>query len=666
MLSCKDLFFVFALTALTWTALAAGAPSSSPSSSWSSLSKRGRNVTKEFTVRLSWEPYALADVPRNMMLVNGQSPGPVMELDQDDWVVVNLINDTPFNTSLHFHGIEMHQTPWADGVPGVTQHPVHQGKTFTYRFQATQYGSYWYHSHLQGQIEDGCYGAILIHPRPDEPKPFHLIAGGDEDVQRALEDAEASVYPLLIADLTRLESNTKWKMSEEAGIEVVCYDALLFNGKGRVSCLPEDEMAAKMSSTTQRDLALLPGSKLTDKGCLPAKVMAAFGGDANALKKDKVIPGVFEGCKETKGATEFVRATYRGGDAQDWIAIDLIGATNFATPVVSIDGHDMWVYAMDGSYIEPQKVKIINMANGERYSVLVPLKGTGRFKIRANSNTAAQIITGHAVLDVQGGYVPPLPPPPRNHTTKNKHENKKEHGNDDDDDGDNGDDDNDHDGGDEKEPQVYIDIIGTPTSKDLVVFDQAIARPFPPAPIAQHADATFVLNMRLDGASYLWALNSTRLQPMAFFDARPPVLYNPKPWEHDNVTITTRNGTWVDLVLLASVFPMPPHPIHKHGNKMFQIGAGQGDWRWSSVDEAMRELGPAQFNLRDPPQRDSFLSQQAVKTRNWVVVRYQVVNPGAWLLHCHINNHMMGGMMMIIQDGVDAWPVKANEHGHGT
>ncbi|GJN78491.1 hypothetical protein PLIIFM63780_001985 [Purpureocillium lilacinum] len=613
MLSCKDLF-VFALAALAWTALAAASSS-------------GRsNGTREYNIRLSWEQNDLAGVPRKMMLVNGQSPGPVMELDQDDWVVVNLINDTPFNTSIHFHGIEMHQTPWADGVPGVTQHPVHQGMTFTYRFRATQYGSFWYHSHLQGQIEDGCYGAITIHPRAGDPKPFHLIAGGDAGVQKALEDAEAQVYPLLIADLTRLESNTKWKMSEEAGIEVSCYDALLFNGKGRVTCLPPDEMAAKMSPTTQRDLALVPGSKLTDKGCLPARVMAAFGGDANALRQDKVIPGVFEGCKETEGATEVINATYRGDGAHDWIAIDLIGATNFATPVVSIDGHDMWVYAMDGSYIEPQKVQIINMANGERYGVLVKLGGAGQFKIRANSNTAAQMIVGNAVLNVKGQQ--------SGNSTK-------------------------------EEAKAYIDIVGNPTSKDLVIFDQAIAHPFPPAPVAQRADATFVLNMRLDGASYLWALNSSRLQPMAFFDARPPVLFNPKPWEHDNVTITTRNGTWVDLVFLSSVYPMPPHPIHKHGNKMFQIGSGQGDWRWASVEEALRDV-PGQFNLRDPPQRDGFLSLQATKGRNWVVVRYEVVNPGAWLLHCHINNHMMGGMMMIIQDGVDAWPVKPNEHGHGT
>ncbi|KAJ6437242.1 multicopper oxidase [Purpureocillium lavendulum] len=622
MLSCKDV--VFALAALACTALAGPL-----------LQERRNATTREFNFRLSWQQYAPAGVSRNMILVNGQSPGPVMELEQDDWVVVNLINDTPFNTSIHFHGIEMHQTPWADGVPGVTQHPIHQGRTFTHQFRATQYGSFWYHSHLQGQIEDGCYGAITIRQRPGEPKPFHLISS-DAASQRAMEAAEAKAYPLLISDLTRLESTTKWKMSEEAGIEVSCYDALLFNGKGRVRCLPPDEMAAKMSPTTQRDLALTTR-------CLPPKVMAAFGGDANALKANKVIPGVFEGCEETEGAEEVIHATYRGNDTNSWIAIEVIGAVNFATPVVSIDGHDMWVYSMDGAYIEPQKVQIINMANGERYGILVKLRGTGRFQIRANSNTAAQMIIGNAVLSVDDGQ----------------------------------------DGHDEEQAQKqnksatttttttttatkpYIDIVGNPTSKDLVVFDQAIAHPFPPAPVGQRADATFVLNMRLDGASYLWALNSTRLQPMAFFDARPPVLYNPKPWERDNVTITTRNGTWVDLVFLASVFPMPPHPIHKHGNKMFQIGAGQGPFRWASVEEALRDI-PGSFNLRNPPQRDGFLSLQASKEVNWVVVRYEVVNPGAWLLHCHINNHMMGGMMMVIQDGVDAWPVKVNEHAHGT
>lgn len=282
--------------------------------------------------------------------------------------------------------------------------------------------------------------------------------------------------------------------------------------------------------------------------------------------------------------------------------------------MVSIDEHDMFVYAMDGSYIKPQKVQALVLTNGDRYSVMIQVKKAGKFSIRANAVSAPQILTGHATLEVES------------------RENYSE-----------------------RESQPYISIAGVPLSKNVTVFNQDIAAPFPPEPIAQKADALYKLNMRLDGASYLWDLNSTRLMPAALDALKTPILFKRPERIHDNTTISTRNGTWIDLVFFASTFPMPPHPIHKHNNKMFQIGGGDGDFPWASVEEAVKEK-PELFNLVNPPRRDSFASREAANSTTWIAVRYQVVNPGAWLLHCHISNHLLGGMSVIIQDGVDKWP----------
>lgn len=86
-LSSRGLLVVVA--ALAWTARAAALP---------------RNGTSSFTLRLTWEPRAPAGIPRRMLLVNGQSPGPVLALDQDDWVEVHVVNASPFDTTIHFHG----------------------------------------------------------------------------------------------------------------------------------------------------------------------------------------------------------------------------------------------------------------------------------------------------------------------------------------------------------------------------------------------------------------------------------------------------------------------------------------------------------------------------------------------------------------------------------
>ncbi|RMJ06711.1 hypothetical protein CDV36_013691 [Fusarium kuroshium] len=573
--------------------------------------------TKEFDLKITWEDYAPDGFSRKMLLVNGQSPGPVLEIDQDDWVVVRVHNYSPENITIHYHGLEMKGTPWSDGVPGVTQLPIEPGCSFTYKFQATQHGSYWYHSHFKGQIEDGLYGPIVIHPRREDPNPFHLISDDYETIC-ALEEAEKRVKPIVIADFVHLTSNEKWDMTIAAGVEDSCYDSILFNGKGRVECIPKEEVEANLNEVQKAYLSAVPNGAMTDKACLPAAALLALGGGGG--NEEALLPGTFSGCKETKGQIEIIKVSNKHRKSAKWVAFDIVGAINFVTGVFSIDGHELWVYAMDGSYIEPQKVQAITVTNGDRYSVFVKIEKSGDFKMRFNANSAPQLITGHAILSVEG-Y------------------------------------------GKAQEAEAYINLVGLPVSEDVVFFEQHKAYPFPPDPISPTADLTFNLSMKIDGATYLWALNDTRLMSDEL-DVQKPTLFNPMPYVNNNVTISTKLNQWVDLVFVASMVPQPPHPIHKHGTKMYQIGSGTGVFRWNSVEEAMKEI-PDQFNIVNPPRRDAFTSLPAEKDVTWVVVRYHATNPGPWLLHCHINNHMVGGMMMVIQDGVDHWPTVPEEYAPG-
>lgn len=327
---------------------------------------------------------------------------------------------------------------------------------------------------------------------------------------------------------------------------------------------------------------------------------------------------MFSGCKETEGSSEVIHANKSESGNEKWVAIDIIGAINFLTATVSIDEHDMWVYAMDGGYIEPQKVQAIDLSNGDRYSVLVETSKAGQFKIRSNANSVPQMLVGHAMLSVEGQ------------------------------------------GGGNGDSKPFITIAGVPVSDDVVLFNQTIAHPYPPSPIPEKADAFFPLTMEVAGASYLWAVNNTQLLPTDL-DGRVPTLFHPQPYIQNNVTITTLNNTWVDLLFIGASLLMPPHPMHKHGNHMYQIGSGSGTFNWTSTEEAVQYI-PEQFNLVNPPRRDAFQSLATLAGPTWVMVRYHVTNPGPWLLHCHINNHMAGGMIMVIQDGVDAWPTVPEEY----
>ncbi|KAF2664586.1 putative multicopper oxidase, type 1 [Microthyrium microscopicum] len=97
-------------------------------------------------------------------LINGQYPGPTVFADWGDTIQVTLKNSLPTNgTGLHFHGVRQLNTNSQDGVPGVTECPLAPGDSKTYTFQATQYGTSWYHSHWSAQYADGVVGPIVVN-----------------------------------------------------------------------------------------------------------------------------------------------------------------------------------------------------------------------------------------------------------------------------------------------------------------------------------------------------------------------------------------------------------------------------------------------------------------------------------------------------------------------
>ncbi|TDZ39025.1 Laccase abr2 [Colletotrichum spinosum] len=566
--------------------------------------------SRTFDLDLTWENRSPDGFERKVILVNKQFTGPRLELNEGDDVTVKVTNNLPYPATVHYHGIEMLTTPWSDGVPGLTQRPIQPGKSYEYKWKATQYGAYWYHAHYEGLIEDGLYGPITIHPAASHPKPFSLISS-DQAAIHAMEQAEKKVVPLLLADHRHMISEETHDLSAAANVQFTCYDSFLFNGKGSVTCRTPEQIDALLTQERKDVLANVPGARMTDKACIPAAVIARGQGDLS-----KIPPGVFEGCQPSEGSVETFKIEKSNCDTEKWVAFDLVGAYHLHTAMFSIDNHTMWVYGMDGAYVTPQEVEAIPVTNGDRYSVLVKYKQQGDFTIRAASLIATQMLSGVAKLQwrEKGQAEPTIVP---------------------------------------STPWVLDN--GRPASQSVRVFRQALAKPYPPITIPRNAQALHKFEMRTEGGSYFWALNNSLLLP-ADFENDEPVLFNLQVQEQDPVILSTLNNTWVDMVFQAGAPPQPPHPIHKHGNKMFLLASGTGNFTWNSIDEAAA-ANPSAWNFIDPPRRDAFATPNAISEPTWMAVRYLVDNPGAWLLHCHIQNHMMGGMSVIIQDGVDAWPV---------
>lgn len=111
---------------------------------------------------------ASASVPQldgqllDLWAYNGQVPGPVLRVRLGEEVVVELTNDLPQPTTIHWHGVRVPNA--MDGVPGVTQDPVPPGGRFTYRFVPKDAGTFWFHPHVRGaeQVERGLYGVLVV------------------------------------------------------------------------------------------------------------------------------------------------------------------------------------------------------------------------------------------------------------------------------------------------------------------------------------------------------------------------------------------------------------------------------------------------------------------------------------------------------------------------
>lgn len=107
---------------------------------------------------------------RPMMLVNNQFPGPLVEVNEGDTIVVHVDNQAVNATSIHWHGIYQNGTSHMDGTVGISQCPIAPGQKFTYEFTVSgQSGSYWWHAHQGVQSSDGVHGPLIIHGR-DEKK----------------------------------------------------------------------------------------------------------------------------------------------------------------------------------------------------------------------------------------------------------------------------------------------------------------------------------------------------------------------------------------------------------------------------------------------------------------------------------------------------------------
>lgn len=207
------------------------------------------NVTqvREFTLNITQDLASPDGFQKPMILINGQFPGPLIEVNSGDTIRVRVNNlMANWSTSMHWHGIDQKNSVEMDGVASITQCGIPPNESFTYEFTTEgQRGSFWYHSHLSSQYTDGMLGPLvrsallsqvprlstanesskLIHD-PDE-----MVPTVDDEKIIFVGDWHHTYSSVLLTSF--LNPTSKW--SGQPGIEPLP-DNILMNGQNTYDC----------------------------------------------------------------------------------------------------------------------------------------------------------------------------------------------------------------------------------------------------------------------------------------------------------------------------------------------------------------------------------------------------------------------------------------------
>ncbi|XP_047150485.1 L-ascorbate oxidase homolog [Vigna umbellata] len=193
-----------------------------------------------FTWNITYGTLAPAVVPQQVILINGEFPGPNINSTSNNNVVINVFNnlDEPF--LFHWAGIQQRKNSWQDGVAG-TNCPIQPGTNLTYKFQVKdQIGSYFYYPSLGMHRAAGGFGGLRINSRLLIPVPY---ADPEDD------------YTLLAGDWYTKSHSTLAKLLD-SGRALGRPQALLINGQN-----------AKGDGTDQPLFTMLPGKTYKYRLC---------------------------------------------------------------------------------------------------------------------------------------------------------------------------------------------------------------------------------------------------------------------------------------------------------------------------------------------------------------------------------------------------------------
>jgi FtsP/CotA-like multicopper oxidase with cupredoxin domain len=503
---------------------------------------------------------------RPMFVCNGESPCPTLTAKEGDEVHIHVINDLGAQLSIHWSGIAHRRLGfWNDGTGGLNQYPILPRGNWTSKFDTTDHwGLNWYADHTGAGVADGVYGMVYVAPSPSRARPYHLITDSLEE-RRLIREAEENIQHLALWNSDFRTAD--WKITEmkATGRGLYCYKSILVNGKGRTFC-------------KNPDFDTIDGRPLDEAGCVIQDHLAG----------DKCTPSLADfQVIETHGAP--------------FVMLNLVNVGFEHALKFSIDSHAIWVVADDAGFIEPQKVNVLYITNGARYTVLIKADHTpGDYAMRLASTSTLQNLEGMAILRYPAKRYPKYGQPMQIPVSP------------------------------DTEICLNADSSVPHGCKELVRKSvRTLSGAKPPA----HAQKTlrWSTGSRTNPVMPMVQEYFVNEKPWQLFRAAmEPVLFNPdapeveKPIQRDLPV-----GTVVDLIVQNTL--NETIPMYKHGNPTFLLGSRAYEkFAWSTVEEAMaHDEGRLALDVDTAP----LGVVHDLPPLGWLAIRWKVSVHGATMFH---------------------------------
>ncbi|XP_070545387.1 uncharacterized protein [Ptychodera flava] len=582
-------------------------------------------------------PLSCDGVKRSVISVNGEEPGPPIRVKYGAIVNLTLHNAmTNDLTTMHWHGMYQIRTPWSDGVPFITECPIPPGGTYVYIFAAIPAGTFWYHSHVGDQISGGMVGPLIVYEE-DEPNQkyydFNL-----HDLRNEPPLPEYDQFIMLLADWRHEEfifrDITRFKGPRPFVGQIPTTSGLV-NGRGRYN------QNDPQTRTPYYGYSVKPGHR------------------------------------------------YR---------FRVIGAMRVTSYRISIDDHKMKIITSDGFDLNPKDFDYVIISAGERYDFILKTQDDpeySTYKIRAdvvsfdgkedgplNETNASVLRYG----GTSGVFLSDELPPDRWRRC------------------------------DDSNPCLTLNCPfgGYSTQSHNLCTSIAdmtrSARELALDPTVEHVSkrAQIFMNFVIAGRGG----NEPGTSPKPAINGKSFVYPTAPPFDptsehttcepecdasdHHTVCLCTYNVTLVEnnyQFVFTSVGSGGSnngshHPIHIHGHSVFLTKMGfpekdaDGDYlqanqdlccpcpdddtQCCSLDDLMVPCNQPRWkndtwnvnpdfipmNLYNPPRKDTIL----LPAGGYAIVRLEADNPGWWFLHCHIEPHLDGGMVLYLNSKPDEQP----------